>query len=445
MSKLWGGRFAADTDSLMEEFGASLASDARLAPYDLKVCRAHVTMLGENGALVPDVAQGLAGHLADMLNELESGQLQIAGDYEDVHSWVEDILARRAGPDSSYIRLGRSRNDLVITDFRLWMLDAVEQQQKAVRQLQLALLGRAQEHLHTILPGYTHLQRAQPISLAHHLLAHFWPLQRDLQRLRQCRTMADCCPLGAGALAGSSWQVRPQRTAELLGFSSSFDNSLDAVSDRDFAVEFLAAAALSMVHFSRMAEELILWSTPEFGFATFDDAWSTGSSLMPQKKNPDPAELIRGKSGRMLGYLTGLLATLKSLPLAYNRDLQEDKPPVFEAADTWEICTRVLAGVYSTLKFHPQRMEQACADPGLLATDLADALVRSGMPFARAHELSGKWVAHRLDEEERRQVEPLVAALTPQAVLAARRHSGAAGPTSVQEQLDKATALLNES
>jgi argininosuccinate lyase len=442
VSKLWGGRFAAQTDSLMEEFGASLASDSRLAPFDLKVCRAHVTMLGETGALQPEVAARLRGHVSDMLSELEQGSLKIEGSYEDVHSWVEDVLARRAGPESSYIRLGRSRNDLVITDFRLWTMAAISEQQAALRLLQKTLATRAEEHLHTILPGYTHLQRAQPVSLAHHLLAHFWALQRDFQRLDHCRTMADCCPLGAGALAGSSWPVRPQRTAELLGFSRSFENSLDAVSDRDFAVEFLSAAALSMIHFSRMAEELILWSTPEFGFATFDDAWSTGSSLMPQKKNPDPAELIRGKSGRFVGYLTGLLTTLKSLPLAYNRDLQEDKPPVFEAADTWEMSTRVLAGVYSTLKFNPQRMQEACADPGLLATDLADALVRSGMPFAQAHELSGKWVAHRLDEGERVQVEALVADLTPQSVLAGRRHSGAAGPESVKEQLAQAQAML---
>ncbi|CAN0225114.1 unnamed protein product, partial [Phaeothamnion confervicola] len=300
VSKLWGGRFAVQTDSLMEEFGRSLASDSRLAPFDLKVCRAHVTMLGETGAIDATVAAGLVGHLEKMASELESGQLVIEGDHEDVHSWVEAVLSERAGAESSYIRLGRSRNDLVITDFRLWSLAAIEQQQASIRALQRALLKRAEENVDTILPGYTHLQRAQPISLAHHLLAHFWPLQRDFVRLNQCREMADCCPLGAGALAGSSWPIKPARTAELLGFSRCFNNSLDVVSDRDFAVDFLSAAALSMVHMSRMCEELVFWSTPEFGFATFDDAWSTGSSLMPQKKNPDPAELVRGKSGRMV-------------------------------------------------------------------------------------------------------------------------------------------------
>ncbi len=442
MSKLWGGRFAAATDSLMEEFGRSLESDSILAPYDLKVCWAHVTMLGESGAIDASLSQQLAETISQVQTELQNGQLPIEGDFEDVHSWVESVLSKRCGPNASLIRLGRSRNDLVVTDFRLWMLDAIAQTSKSLRELQTALLSRAEENVETILPGYTHLQRAQPISLGHHLLAHFWSLERDIKRLENCREMADCCTLGAGALAGSSWPINPQRTAELLGFSGSFDNSLDAVSDRDFAADFLHAASLSMMHLSRMAEELILWSTPEFGFAVFDDAWSTGSSLMPQKKNPDPAELVRGKAGRMLGYHTGFMAMLKSLPMAYNRDLQEDKPPVFEAARSWDMCLRVFSGVYRTLTFKPDGMASACSDPGLLATDLADALVRSGLPFSEAHELSGKWVRHALSDAEMKITEPHVGQLSAKSVLEARQHRGSAGPQSVKEQIIKARKLL---
>ena len=441
MTKLWGGRFAAKTDPLMEIFGNSLASDSRLAPFDLRVCRAHVQMLSEVGALTAERARPLLEALEAMARELQAGTLCIEGGHEDVHSWVEAELKQRVGDDSSLIRLGRSRNDLVVTDFRLWMLHALKDVKEACLELQQALLAQAERNLDTILPGYTHLQRAQPVSLAHHLMAHFWSLQRDRERFEHARVAADCCPLGAGALAGSSWSVKPQRTAELLGFSRCFENSLDVVSDRDFAVEFLSAASLCMVHLSRMGEELILWSTPEFGFVVFDDAWSTGSSLMPQKKNPDPAELIRGKAGRMIGHLMSLLTTLKALPLAYNRDLQEDKPPVFDAADQVSMCLRVMAGVVRTLQFQPSAMLKACSDPGLLATDLADHLVRAGHPFSLAHELSGKWVAGRLDSSEQALVEPHLENLTSHSVLAARSHPGAAGPSSVQAQLKKAHNL----
>lgn len=425
----------------MEIFGNSLASDSRLAGYDLRVCRAHVQMLGEVGALPAPRAAALAEAITQLESDWKSGAVVIQGAHEDVHSWVEAELKTRLGDDSSLIRLGRSRNDLVVTDFRLWMLDATRESESACRELQEALLGQAEAHVQTILPGYTHLQRAQPVSLGHHLLAHFWSLRRDSERLQQCHRSADCCPLGAGALAGSSWPVQPARTAELLGFSRAFENSLDVVSDRDFAAEFLFTASLSMLHLSRLCEELILWSTPEFGFVTFDDQWSTGSSLMPQKKNPDPAELVRGKSGRMLGYLVALLTTMKSLPLAYNRDLQEDKPPVFEASDLLNISLRVMAGVVTTLTFHPEAMEKACSDPGLLATDLADHLVRAGEPFSVAHELSGKWVAGRLDDVEKALVEPHLAQLSARSVLQSRSHPGAAGPDSVLAQLQKARTL----
>lgn len=441
-SKLWGGRFAAKTHPLMEEFGRSLDSDKRLVFCDLDVCRAHLQMLSEVGAVKSDVAQPLIAAIDGLASDLRAGKVEIGGDHEDIHSWVEAALRERAGENASLIRLGRSRNDLVVTDFRLWTKQAIERTREAVRQLQRALVKRAAEVQDAYLPGYTHLQRAQPVALSHHLLAHFWSLQRDYTRLADCSDEADCCPLGAGALAGSSWPIQPQRTAELLGFARTFDNSLDTVSDRDFAVEFLAALSLIMIHLSRMSEELILWSAPEFGFVVFDDAWSTGSSLMPQKKNPDPAELIRGRTGRVIGHLQSLLVTLKGLPLAYNRDLQEDKPPVFEASEMVEKCLLVMAGVVETVVFQSDRMLQACADPGLLATDLADHLVRAGHPFSVAHELAGKWVAERLDDAESAIVTPHVAQLSAHSVLQARAHAGAAGPASVQTQLQKAYAEI---
>lgn len=441
-TKLWGGRFAGKTHPLMEEFGRSLESDQRLLFCDLQVCRAHLQMLAECGAVQPEVSTRLVDTIDQLVADLNSGKVQVSGDHEDIHSWVEAELRQRAGDEASLIRLGRSRNDLVVTDFRLWTRQAVQRLGEAVRGLQAVLLQRAEEQAGAYLPGYTHLQRAQPVALSHHLLAHFWSLQRDHQRFEQCGHSADCCPLGAGALAGSSWDIRPQRTAELLGFSRCFDNSLDAVSDRDFAVELLSALSLCMIHLSRMAEELILWSAPEFGFATFDDAWSTGSSLMPQKKNPDPAELIRGRTGRVVGHLQSLLVTLKGLPLAYNRDLQEDKPPVFEAVEMTEKCLFVMTGVMASLRFEVANMARACEDPGLLATDLADHLVRAGHPFSLAHELAGKWVAHRLDAAESALVQPLAEKLSAQSVLQARRHPGAAGPESVQLQLEKARRAL---
>lgn len=442
-TKLWGGRFAGKTHPLLEEFGRSLASDSRLVFCDLSVCRAHLQMLTEVGAVAPEVSAGLVSTIDSVVQELQNGTLAIEGDHEDIHSWVEAVLRQRAGEQASLIRLGRSRNDLVVTDFRLWTKQAITRLQAAVRQLQQVLWARAEQHQDLYLPGYTHLQRAQPVALSHHLLAHFWSFQRDFQRLSDCAEEADSCPLGAGALAGSSWAIQPQRSAELLGFARAFENSLDAVSDRDFAVELLSALSLIMIHLSRMSEELILWSAPEFGFAVFDDAWSTGSSLMPQKKNPDPAELIRGRTGRVIGHLQSLLVTLKGLPLAYNRDLQEDKPPVFEAVEMVEKCLAVMAGVMESVEFVSPAMEAACADPGLLATDLADALVRAGHPFSLAHELAGKWVAQRLDEEESRLVQPHAATLSALSVLKARQHNGAAGPDSVRRQLESARTRLS--
>lgn len=423
----------------MDAFGRSLHWDARLAPFDLKVCRAHVTMLTEAGVVE---GQALIEALGAMESDLAAGTLVPEGDHEDVHSWVEAELTRRVGPSSSNLRIGRSRNDLVVTDFRLWTMDACDRLGARTRQMQRALLEQAEKEPRAYLPGYTHLQRAQPVLLSHHLLAHFWALDRDARRWREVREEADCCTLGAGALAGSSWPVNPARTAELLGFTRTFENSLDAVADRDFAVEFLSAAALSMVHLSRLSEELVLWSGTEFGYLELHDSWSTGSSLMPQKRNPDAAELTRGRVGRVVGDLVNLLTQLKALPLAYNRDLQEDKPACFDAFDTLDACLDVLSGMVSACSFRVERMAEAAADPALLATDLADAIVRAGHPFSLAHELAGKAQVGELSAEEEALVGPLLADVTVHRALADRAHPGAAGPQAVAAQLERARAAL---
>ena len=442
--KLWGGRFQKPTDPVFEEFGRSLESDQRLVLHDLKTCLAHIKMLKEQSVL-PDVeAAKLTDALETMLSELESGS-SVEGDDEDIHSWVERILKERVGELASSIRIGRSRNDLVVTDFRLYVMAACREIQALLRELQATLVRRAEESKSSCLPGYTHLQRAQPVLLAHHLLAHFWSLERDHRRFGQCFDEADCCILGAGALAGSSWPVDPSVSAKELGFSRILQNSLDGVSDRDFALQFLFCCATCATHLSRMAQELVLWSSSEFGFVRFDDAWSTGSSLMPQKKNPDPAELIRGKTGLFLGNLVELLTTVKALPLAYNRDLQQDKPPVFRSKEELSACLQVMNGTMATLEFKTEVMQAAAQDKGLLITDLADVLVRQGLPFSEAHHLAGRTVSDpdNLSGEEKSKVDSAWSELTLEKALKSRAHPGAAGPDSVKRQLESAREILS--
>lgn len=443
MAKLWGGRFKKPTDPIFEVFGRSLDSDVRLVNYDLKACQAHIHMLSEGGVLEKASAAKLVEALKSIEAEIESGMTPQGSD-EDIHSWVERVLKERVGDVASSIRIGRSRNDLVVTDFRLYVKEACQLLVRRLKALQKTLLTQAESHPEAYLPGYTHLQRAQPVLLAHHLLAHFWALERDVKRFRSTLEEADCCILGAGALAGSSWPIDPQVTAEQLGFSRILENSLDGVSDRDFALEFLFACAACATHLSRIAEELVLWSSSEFGFVRLDDAWSTGSSLMPQKKNPDPAELVRGKTGLFLGNLIDLFTNLKALPLAYNRDMQQDKPPVFRSREELEACLEVMAGTVETLQFQTERMAEAAGDEGLLVTDLADLLVRQGMPFNQAHELAGRslW-DDNLSDQENESVKRAWSELSPQKVLAARSHPGAAGAASVKRQLERASQRLS--
>ncbi len=453
--KLWGGRMSKETDELLQRLNASLPFDIRLYREDIRGSQAWARALAQAGVLSQPEAQALVEGLAQVLQEFEAGDFQPAPGDEDIHTAVERRLTELIGPVAGKLHTGRSRNDQVATDFRLWVMRACDDLQGDVQDLAQALLERAEEHLEAPMPGYTHLQRAQPITWGHWMLSHFWPLLRDRGRLRQARTAAGVLPLGSGALAGTSYPIDRQALARELGFDSVSSNSIDAVSDRDFALQFLFACALLGVHLSRLAEQMILFSSAEFGFVELDDAYSTGSSLMPQKKNPDPLELARGKVGRLVGHLSGLLTTLKGLPSAYDKDLQEDKEPLFDAYDTLRALLPVLAGLLRTLQVHPGRMA-AALDPAMLATDLADYLVGKGIPFRQAHELVGRAVRlaeargagiHELELPALREIsaafdEDVARVFDVEAALARRGAEGGTAPEAVRRQLQAARRAL---
>jgi argininosuccinate lyase len=392
--KLWGGRFREPTHPSVERFSASIGLDRALARYDIRGSLAHAEMLAGAGLIPAPEAAAIARGLEEIGREIEAGRFPFDEKLEDVHMNVEARLREKIGPAAGYLHTGRSRNDQVATDLLLYLRDAAHAARVGIAALREVLIGRSREHVGTVLPGYTHLQRAQPVRLAHHWLAFEQMLARDAGRFADLRRRICLSPLGAGALAGSTLPLDRARTAAALGFEGPNPNSMDAVASRDAALEFLAAAAICMVHLSRLAEELVLWSSAEFGFVELADAYSTGSSLMPQKKNPDVPELVRGKSGRAIGNLVTLLTVLKGLPLTYNRDLQEDKEPLFDSARTLGDSLEVMAGALATLRVRAERMRAAADDPLLLATDLAEALVREGVPFREAHEAVGKIVAH---------------------------------------------------
>jgi argininosuccinate lyase len=397
--KLWGGRFAQHRrDALFERFSESFSLDQRWIHYDLRVNRAYVTSLGKAGILRPGEVRELTRGLDAIRRHVESHPQWARGESsEDVHTWVEARLAREAGEVAQKLRTGRSRNDLVATEARLFAKDAIVGLERAMLQVLRALYELARRHRDVVMPGFTHLQPAQPILFAHSLLAYFEMFLRDWDRLEDCRERADELPMGAGALAGTSFRIDRSHLARELGFARVAQNSLDVTSDRDFACELLFACSLAIVHLSRLAEDLAIFSSPAFGFVESADAYSTGSSLMPQKRNPDAMELVRGKSGRVLGRLTGMLATLKALPLAYNRDLQEDKAALFDGSDTTRDALEITARVVSTLRVRPDRMKASMSRGFLTATDLADELVRRGVPFAQAHEQAGKLVRYCVD------------------------------------------------
>jgi argininosuccinate lyase len=391
MSKLWGGRFDRPTDSLVHQFNASISFDSRLYGEDIAGSIAWANGLVGAGVLTEPEAETIIGGLAQVQAEFEDDSFEFHPADEDIHSAVERRLTELIGPVAGKLHTGRSRNDQVATDFRLWVMKACDEVQKQLAELQQALIESAESHLELPFPGYTHLQHAQPITWGHWSLSHFWPLSRDAQRIAQVRERAAVLPLGSAALAGTTYPIDRQAMAMQLGFAAVSMNSLDAVSDRDFAADFLYAAALLGLHLSRLSEQLVLFSSNEFGFVILDDAYSTGSSLMPQKKNPDTLELTRGKSGRLIGHLTGLLATLKGLPSTYDKDLQEDKEPVFDAYDTLVLALPVMAGLIRSLRLRPEKMA-AQLESGLLATDLADYLVKRDIPFREAHHIVGQVV-----------------------------------------------------
>lgn len=457
--KPWGGRFRKATDPGVERFSASIDFDRELAHYDLCASMAHARMLGETGVVRREDAARIVAGLEEIGREIEAGDFPFDTALEDIHMNVEARLAEKIGKDAAgRLHSGRSRNDQVAVDSALYLRDAATRARRGIGELRDALLTRAAEHVETVLPGYTHLQRAQPVRLAHHWLAFEQMLARDAGRFADLERRIARSPLGAGALAGSTLPLDPAATARELGFAGPPLNSLDAVASRDAALEFLAACAVCMIHLSRLAEELVLWSSTEFGFVELADAYSTGSSLMPQKKNPDVPELVRGKSGRTIGNLVTLLTVMKGLPLAYNRDLQEDKEPVFDSAATLSASLRVMAGAVSTLAVNVERMARAAADPMLLATDLAEALVREGAPFRTAHEAVGRAVAHcieagrALDTLSREELQAFHPAFTSDAAsllnvertLEARTLPGGPARVRVGEALAAARAELEQ-
>jgi len=454
--KMWGGRFQAETDALMREFGDSIRFDRRLYRADVQGSIAYAGALARVGLISAEEREELTAGLEQVQAEFDAGTFQIEPGDEDIHTAVERRLGELVGPAAGRLHTGRSRNDQVATDLRLYLLDEINSLHKELVALQEAILQQAENHLGVVMPGYTHLQPAQPILFSHWLMAYFWKFQRDRERLANAARRTQVCPLGSGALAGNPFGLDRRALAADLGFDRVSENSVDGVSDRDFVVEFLAWAALTQVHLSGMAEDLILWSSREFGFVELDERYTTGSSLMPQKKNPDALELLRGKSGRIVGHLTGLLTTLKGLPLAYNKDLQEDKEGLFDSIDTLKLELAVAAGVVRTLQVNPDRMETAL-DAGLLATDLADHLVRQGVPFRESHHLAGLAVRRaeelgcdlrELDLAEYRAIHPafdgeVYALLDIRRSVEARVSEGGTASTAVKAQIEQAYVNLS--
>jgi argininosuccinate lyase len=452
----WGGRFSQPTDEFVKIFGASVFFDKILAPYDIEGSRAHATMLQEVGLLTKDEKDQILTGLDQISAEINAGEFEWSVALEDVHMNIESRLTQLIGNAGKKLHTGRSRNDQVATDIRLYLRDQVDDILAEINRLQLALLDLAEKEASTILPGFTHLQAAQPVSFGHHMMAYFEMLTRDAERLVDCRKRMNSMPLGSAALAGTTYPINRKRTAELLGFDRICLNSLDGVSDRDFAIEFLSAASVIMMHLSRFSEELILWSSAQFHFIELPDSFCTGSSIMPQKKNPDVPELVRGKTGRVYGNLTSMLTIMKSQPLAYNKDNQEDKEPLFDTVDTLKACLRVFADMVPTIETQRDIMYNSTKKGYTTATDLADYLVNKGLAFRDAHEVVGQSVSYGIEHQkdlsemsleelqsfDDRIENDVFEVLSLEGSLAARDHLGATSPNQVKQAIKTARASL---
>lgn len=458
MSKLWGGRFTKETNQLVEKFTASIEFDQKLALEDIEGSLAHVEMLGSCGIIPAEDVEQIKKGLTSIREKVLNHEVSFSVEDEDIHMNIERMLIEEIGPVGGKLHTGRSRNDQVATDMHLYLRNQTKEIIELIRFVQEAIISQAKQHVETILPGYTHLQRAQPISFAHHLLAYFWMLERDKERLQDSLKRINWSPLGAGALAGTTFPIDRQFSAKQLGFETVYPNSLDAVSDRDFILEFLSIASILMMHISRLSEELVLWSSQEFQFVELDDSFCTGSSIMPQKKNPDVPELLRGKTGRVYGNLIGLLTTLKGLPLAYNKDLQEDKEGMFDTVETLAGSLQLLAPMIETMTVKRENMYKAVSQDYSNATDLADYLAGKGIPFREAHEIIGRIVLYAIQHDkylldlslgEYRNFsgafeEDIFEVLQPKNVVAARNSYGGTGFSQVETQLNLAIEKLEK-
>lgn len=457
--KLWGGRFEASLEEWVEEFGASIRFDQKLAKYDIQGSLAHVQMLGATGVIGLEEAQSIQAGLEELLNDYEAGKLVFDIRNEDIHMNIESLLTEKIGSVAGKLHTARSRNDQVATDMHLYLKDTLFQVVDKLTNLRQTLVNLAQEHIETVMPGYTHLQHAQPISFAQHMLAYYNMFSRDSERFAFNIQHTDISPLGAAALAGTTFPIDRQLTSDLMGFAHPYTNSLDAVSDRDFILEFLSNASILMMHMSRLCEEIINWCSHEYKFVTLSDTFSTGSSIMPQKKNPDMAELIRGKTGRVYGNLVGMLTVMKSLPLTYNKDLQEDKEGMFDSAETILVSIDILAGMLQSMTVHKERMAQSTEKDFSNATELADYLASKGLPFRQAHEIVGKLVlecskaGYYLQDvplERYQEISSIIGpdiytALESQTAVSRRNSLGGTGFESIRWQIQQAKEQLSAS
>ncbi|WP_096186009.1 argininosuccinate lyase [Evansella halocellulosilytica] len=458
MSKLWGGRFKKETNKLVEELTASISFDQKLAKEDIQGSLAHVQMLGESGIISTEDMEKIIAGLNKVSEKLEKDELEYNVSNEDIHMNIEAFLIEEIGPVGGKLHTGRSRNDQVATDMHLYLKNHTQNIIEMIESVQAAIVSQSEDHIYTLIPGYTHLQRAQPVSFAHHLMAYFWMLQRDKERYIDSLERLNWLPLGAGALAGTTFPINRERVAELLGFDNIYPNSMDAVSNRDFIVEFLSASSMLMMHISRLSEELVIWSSEEFKFVELDDSFCTGSSIMPQKKNPDVPELLRAKTGRVNGSLVGLLTVLKGLPLAYNKDMQEDKEGMFDTVETVEGTLQLLAPMIESMTVNEEVMRKAINQDYSNATDIADYLVTKGMPFREAHEIIGKIVLNAIDQgkyllelnlEDYQSFSPLFdddiyEVLAHEQVVGARNSQGGTAPEQVQQQIKLAKEKLDK-